>query len=407
MVPAMRKLTITLTTLLLFATTATAQNEMTLVGEWYGEDLNNYFGLATTFGDFNNDGYEEFIVGAGGWNNETGKNYLYLGGEEWPIVPLFSIQGDSTYTRYDVSDQNLGDINGDGIDDFGIPIYDNEIGRLDLFWGSDPLDTIPDWQIEHDFIYPIGVFGAHLDSLGDMNGDGWSDFGFILEEWSFPSPYHLIAWIFWGGEALDTIPDWQYMGGGYRLSSLGDINGDEFNDIMLLGSNADYPPKIFFGGSPMDTIPDLILYDYAAQGNGGGVGDVNGDGYNDFCLPMQLPDSANVWDCLYFGGPDVDAEPDVFLIDWYGDRNASLWGISCGDFNGDGISDIVGTTGYPFLISAVQIYLGSPWFNPIPDARIDGHAWDDFGETLSSGDGAVDKLHVALIIRPGQPRASS
>ena len=50
---------------------------MTLVATYDGEAPENDFGHATTFGDFDNDGYEEFIIGALGWNNYLGKNYYY------------------------------------------------------------------------------------------------------------------------------------------------------------------------------------------------------------------------------------------------------------------------------------------------------------------------------------------
>jgi hypothetical protein len=160
------------------------------------------------------------------------------------------------------------------------------------------------------------------------------------------------------------------------------------------------PVKIYFGGAPMDTIPDLIFEEYASQGMGGGVGDVNADGYPDFCIRMHFPDSTYSRDAVYFGGPDVDNIPDVLLVDRLGVSNASAYGMGSGDFNGDGISDIISVSGDWTYGRIVEIYLGGPWFNPVPDALIP--AWDYYtitglGEAVASGDVNGDGRDELLI----------
>jgi len=104
----MKKLLYILLITTFFLTTAYAQNEMTLVGEWYGEGVENYFGQATTFGDFDDDGCEEFIVGAWGWNTNTGKNYFFQYDNGWPTDYYMTVQGDTLYEQYGYSDCNLG-----------------------------------------------------------------------------------------------------------------------------------------------------------------------------------------------------------------------------------------------------------------------------------------------------------
>jgi hypothetical protein len=153
-----------------------AQNELTLVGQWFGEGYDNYFGQATTMGDFDGDGKEEFIAGAWGWNMNTGKNYFFQFDEDWPSEPYMTVQGDTFYEQYDYSDANLGDISGDGIPDLGIPVANRgplDYGRLDIFLGSTEFDTIPDWAIVPGV--PIAGFAFDLDSCGDVNGDGYND----------------------------------------------------------------------------------------------------------------------------------------------------------------------------------------------------------------------------------------
>jgi len=379
----MRTITITLTAVSLLTAAAFALNEMTLVAQYEGEAPEDWFGDAMTMGDFDDDGHDEYIIGAQGWNNNMGKNYYYDWQGDWPAEPAWTFQGTEAGSIYDWIDENVGDINGDGIDDFGISETDwGEWARFDLLYGAADFDSVPDWSMLADL--PAYNFGNGLDSCGDVNGDGGNDFIFRA---SFNTDDIWEIRIYFGGEVLDTIPDWTYPGYYYfSISGLGDVNGDGFADILLLSPNYQ-PPLLFFGGSPMDTIPDLVFYEFAMLGNGGGVGDVNGDGYNDFCMAMWLPDSSTAYDMLYLGGPYVDNIPDAVLQNRFGELWGSLNGISHGDFNGDGYSDVVSQTGDLYWGDAVYIYLGSPLFNPVPDALMtDYSVLHDFGNEVAAGD---------------------
>ncbi len=396
----MKTLTLTLAVLCL-ALAAQAQNTMTLVGQYDGEGEYNYFGGCMTAGDFDGDGMEEFVIGAVGWNANRGRNYFYQYDNGWPAAPYMTVQGLQSGDSYDASDANLGDINGDGWPDLGIPASSAEggldIGWLDLFFGSTSFDTVPEWSMSA--IDTIMNFASELDSAGDVNGDGWNDMVMINDYIDDP-PGKASVEIFFGGPILDSLPDWSKDLHYCFLSALGDINADGFADIMALGVNQE-PVELYFGGNPMDTIPDLMFEDYAFQGKGGGVGDVNADGYSDFLIAQVFPDtSLPVQDAVYFGGPDVDNIPDVLLLDWLGGTNASVYGWGSGDFNGDGISDIVSVSGDFTLGRIVEIYLGGPWFNPTPDALI--QAWDYYtyiglGSAVASGDVNGDGRDELLI----------
>jgi hypothetical protein len=357
---------------------------MTLVGDYAGEGSYNYFGHALTAGDFDDDGMEEFVIGAYGWNNNTGKNYFYQYDGGWPAEPYMTVQGAQEYESYGYSTANLGDINDDGLPDLGIPIWGFGplyIGGLDLFFGSVDFDTIPDWSMSagDSIIY----YGSSLDSCGDVNVDGWNDFVMHIE---FRNIYPQLHTIYFGGEVLDTIPDWTMYSEYWNISGTGDVNNDDYADILTLDLNNN-PPMLYFGGISMDTIPDLVFYDYAFQGLGKGVGDVNGDGYPDICASMFLPDTTGIHGVIYFGGPDFDAEPDFWLLDEWSDPQPPLYSIGSGDFNGDGINDIVSGTGHPGYGRVVYIYLGGPWFNGIPDALVTGGSGIfNFGDNVASGD---------------------
>jgi len=360
----MKTLTLILLCLAL-AAQAQPQNWLQLVWTGYGEAGNNYYGAGSTGGDFNNDGYSDVLIGAGGWGNvggngAIGRNYLYLGSPDFFDTASFYFTGDTAFDGYDFSDCNVGDVNADGIEDFLIPGAGAGYfggGYVDIFFGGSQLDTIPDFQIRKYSPPGQDFFGWYADSAGDVNGDDWCDF--IVSGANYDLSYNYME-IYHGGPSLDTISDWRYSGGGhsaYLFKSLGDVNGDGFDDILAYYGME--PGRIFFGGSPMDTIPDLEFYPFLTSG--AGIGDINHDGFADILLHkvVQYPDTS--FTAVYFGGAEMDTIPDVFLQGVSG-PNVSAEYIAAGDINGDGFSDIICDAGL-----YLTLYLGSPWFNGTPD----------------------------------------
>ncbi len=379
----MKTLLLVLLALSLVVTTSHAQNPMTLVGQYDGEAAEDYFGLGMTTGDFNDDGFDEFIIGAYGWNNYTGKNYIYPGGPVYPNQPSMTIQGQEEYEAYDISVQNVGDTNGDLIPDFtiGAHTYGTSVdtAKIDVYFGLSDLDTIADWTFFSPY-YNTGQSWV-ADSCGDVNGDSANDFVVLHHAYEQPGTLN----IFWGGENLDEIPDWTCnAGAAWKVFGLGDVNGDGYGDIMTIVAGGQV--LLYLGSADMDTIPDLVFNDgYCYYGVGAGVRDFNGDGYNDIALMWKFPDSTLAQDVVHFGGPDMDTIPDLYLKKWDGTYSRSN-AFSSGDFNGDGYGDIVSTTGYAYYVMGVQIHLGGPNCNPTPDAYVTGYAMDEFGNYLDTGD---------------------
>jgi len=377
-------------TLLLCFPAAAQLNQMTLVGQYVGENQDDQFGAATAIGDFDNDGQDEYMIAASEWGDYEGKNYFYDWDGDWPIEPAWTFQGTQQFYMYGVVDQNIGDINGDGIDDLGlVEIAYNEYGRFDVLFGGTEFDSLADWSFEEP---NIGFFSSRLDSLGDMNGDGFNDF--VIEVTSQGFWYDEIR-IYYGGAALDTIYDWRYFDGWVNdiPDPLGDINGDGFNDIMIF--NYEASPMIFLGGSPMDTIPDLIFNGYTYN-TSAAIGDVNADGYDDFALRM-LPESTYLGRAVYFGSAEIDTIPDLYLQDEYGEPAGAPYLVTHGDVNGDGIDDLI-TGDAAGAINVAYVYLGSPWFNPVPDAMILGvDSQYNWGYEMSVGDVNGDGRDEILI----------
>lgn len=89
-----------------------------------------------------------------------------------------------------------GDQNGDGFND--LIVFDDTANRIILFFGGTTMDTVPD-VIMTD-VFPDSITdlteGYILSTLGDVNGDGIHDFRIMVYQ---NSPERLWSFIFYGG----------------------------------------------------------------------------------------------------------------------------------------------------------------------------------------------------------------
>ena len=147
-------------------------------GDWAGWSLDGA-------GDVNGDGLDDIVIGAKG-NSETwdgaGQVYLILGRVQgWGMDTILS-DADASYLGEDEFDfagwaaAGAGDVNGDGVGD--VLASSKSIDTTYVILGRET-----GWAMDTSLAEAGAVFGPgtcdlgwDLDGIGDVNGDGYSDF---------------------------------------------------------------------------------------------------------------------------------------------------------------------------------------------------------------------------------------
>ncbi len=336
-----------------------ALNDMPLLAQLQGEHNMSSFGYYIRSLDFNHDGYDDLIVFSNGYGyvypytQSRGKVYIYYGGPGFSSAsePDITLEGDypEGEQRRIGSIVSPGDVNGDGYDD--LVIYDAIPGptgfhvegseRYMIFYGGTNDLSSPD-KIE----YPLpGEEIYSMYALGDVDGDGFGDVGIC---------YHIDRYtyfdIMWGGSftrqnilSLDFrtgSPDGSIIG-------IGDINGDGYDDFSIgyLGEEQGVirysTIRIYYGNSSrvFDDYTLLVDTPVSITRKCIALGDLNNDGFDDF-LGYSDSRGLNVWlgsDAGITPEPNVSLNPKYF-------GNAKMRGVKHGDFNGDGFSDVIAAT---------------------------------------------------------------
>ncbi len=142
------------------------------------------FGFSFDSLDINGDGFQDLIIGEDRYTNPEnveGRIYLFLGSANGlAATSVWELESDEANARFGAKVRNLGDINGDGNDDFAIsaalssdPVSNAPfVGSVLVFLGDDIAPGAPIWDAYGTSF--IGIFG-HDIVTGDFNCDGTND----------------------------------------------------------------------------------------------------------------------------------------------------------------------------------------------------------------------------------------
>ncbi|HYE45127.1 MAG TPA: hypothetical protein VEA44_05065 [Caulobacter sp.] len=288
-----------------------------------------------------------------------------------------------------------GDVNGDGFDDLIIGASDSRSVQTSLYsstnyvvFGSDagfPANlNLSDLNGTNGFrldgapsLTGGGGFGARA---GDVNADGFDDLiifsggNYVVfgSDAGFPAIFSL--------PALDGTNGFRISGAatdislGYSVASAGDVNGDGIDDMIIgargasaNGANSGGGYVVFGSGAGFGANLDLSTLDgsngfrisgVAAGDEAGyrvaGAGDLNGDGLADLVIGAFLadPNGADSGASYVVFGSDAGFAANLDLSALTGSNGFRISGAaagdnsgftvaSAGDFNGDGIDDLI------------------------------------------------------------------
>lgn len=424
-----------------------------------GAEPNDYAGGAIArAGDINGDGFTDFVIGATGagpkgpeYSEYFGAAYVVFGDDGGfpPSLDPLDLDGTNGFRVPGLAAGDIagyavgtaGDINGDGIDDLvvsaaGAGATDNP-GHTYVVFGK-----TSGWTADFDVATLNGSNGFRLVggdedraatsiAAGDVNGDGISD---LIVGGQSGETYAGIAYVVFGRDTdggddpfaasvdlagLDGTDGFMLPGisGNYSTGngvSVGDINGDQIDDIVVsasgaadgrgetyvvFGTDAGFPGSFDLAGlSSGDGSNGFVVrgesqYDRSSLSIASG-GDFNGDGFDDLLIGAPYADRGGYG---YYGydvgrvyvvfGKEDGFDPVIDLYDlgasdgfWItGTEDYEQLGMSvasAGDFNGDGFDDIllsaaVASSGYN---GRTHLIFGSPsgFGGPFDLSSIDG-----------------------------------
>lgn len=325
-------------------------------------------------------------------STDPGANVVLLGCID-ELNTGFSVAADpAQYSDYELEAQSVGDINGDGRDDLALftpgtlAATDNDSQRrpvaAHIIFGGNPAVTQID-QLEQIVTQGLGLRieqqpgsnnrATGIAAAGDFNNDGIDDFlidangstFLIFGRRSFAGNRLVFDALAPGEfvEILDTSNDYDFVyqnANTSRIHSPGDFNGDGQTDLAHVGrvpgQDDTYAVSVILGGLSGD-VPRVSLQDLSAENvfritsrslylpltNAGKFGDFNGDGIDD----LLLHNSSEREITLILGRASARGNLDIdelqtgtyqrFLLT----QNSGFFELPSGggDFNGDGLSD--------------------------------------------------------------------
>jgi len=293
-------------------------------------------------GDLNLDGTPDVVVGATPSPQWRRGNAFPFSGASGAILSFSP--GMAPTNGFGIAVAAAGDINSDGRPDFAIGANSHSSGGLNagaVFIMSVPPVGVVNLVLRSSIATnPGDLFGSVLASVGDLDGDGFSDLAVSAPTTLNGAATGYVEVLSGATGAVVHHLNALGAGDGYGLGlgAIGDIDGDTVGDIGVGAPLGTY--AICYSGATGAQIrqhndAQATQFGFAVEG----VGDLNGDARSDYAIARPGPSFTP-------GTVDIcsGADGSIFFtlvaqlstIDQFG---ASLAGGS--DLNGDGKLDIV------------------------------------------------------------------
>ncbi len=323
--------------------------DLSELGKFKGEAVGDDAGISvSSAGDINNDGYDDFLIGADG-NDPGGAAYLIYGamttfsGNITLSTSNAKFIGEAAADGAGISVSSAGDVNNDGYVDFLIGAEGNSAGGFSagaayLIYGSTTTFsgtiTLNSVNAAKFIGEAINDFAGHsVSSAGDVNNDGYDDFLIGAYGNDPGGAAYLIygATTTFSGNITLSTSNAKFRGeaagdsAGRSVSSAGDVNNDGYDDFLVgaYGNNAggnDAGAAYLIYGSTTTFSGNITLstsnakFIGEAAGNTAGIfvssaGDVNNDGYVDLLVGANFY-YGSVKGAAYLGYLFLDADGD-------------------------------------------------------------------------------------------------
>ncbi len=259
--------------------------------QWTGGASNEQWGFSTDgAGDLDGVGSAEILIGAKGWNGGRGRVYV--------TGSLFaSIDGEAAWPGLGHDVAAAGDVDRDGTEDFVasatfVTVSFGGPGKVYVFSGNDR-SVIWSWSDAGN-----NGFGGSVAGAGDANDDGWPDIVVGMPFYSGIDSERGRAIVYSGrdGSVLHTL-DGSSAGGrfGWAVDGLGDVNGNGTSDFLVSAYDENHPGNQIGAVHVYEGYTGQRVTSYRSEPGSGfnyddygfaaaNAGDIDGDGRNDVII---------------------------------------------------------------------------------------------------------------------------